>query len=46
MAYGIDKADAIAAMVNGSVTEAVPASILQNHKNVTIIIDEAAATKL
>jgi len=46
MAYGIDKADAIAAMVNGAVTEAVPASILQNHKNVTIIIDEAAATKL
>lgn len=46
MAYGSDKADAIAAMVNGSVTEAVPASILQNHKNVTIIIDEAAATKL
>ena len=46
MAYGADKADAIAAMVNGPVTEKVPASILQNHKNVTIIIDEAAATKL
>lgn len=46
MAYGIDKADVIAATVNGPVTEKVPASVLQNHDNVTIIIDEAAATKL
>lgn len=46
MAYGLDKADSIAATVNGPVTEKVPSSILQNHDNVTIIIDEAAATKL
>ncbi|CAM3151837.1 glucosamine-6-phosphate deaminase [Leuconostoc rapi] len=46
MAYGVDKADVIAATVNGPVTEKVPASVLQKHDNVTIIIDEAAATKL
>ena len=46
LAYGADKADAVAATVNGPVIEQVPASVLQNHKNVTIIIDEAAAMKL
>ena len=46
LAYGENKADAIANAVNGPVTEEVPASILQNHENVTFIIDEAAASKL
>mgnify|MGYP003362573118 FL=1 len=46
LAFGADKADAIAATVNGPVTEDVPASILQNHEDVTIIIDDAAASKL
>ncbi|MDR0921821.1 MAG: glucosamine-6-phosphate deaminase [Lactobacillales bacterium] len=46
MAYGESKADAIQAMVNGPVTEEMPASSLQNHVNVVVIVDEAAASKL
>lgn len=45
-AFGEKKADAVAAMVAGPVTPEVPASILQRHPNVTVIIDEAAAAKL
>ena len=30
----------------GPVTEEVPASVLQNHPDVTLILDEAAAAKL
>ena len=46
IAYGEAKADAVAAMIEGPVTEAMPASILQKHANVTVIVDEAAASKL
>jgi len=46
LAYGEAKADAIAATVDGPVTEDCPASALQNHPDVTLIIDEAAASKL
>ncbi|WP_105207413.1 glucosamine-6-phosphate deaminase [Streptococcus suis] len=46
MAYGPEKADAIKATVEGPVTEEVPASVLQNHDNVVLIIDKAAASKL
>lgn len=46
MAYGEDKADAIQAMVEGPITEELPASILQNHPDAVIIVDEAAASKL
>ncbi|UBH14985.1 glucosamine-6-phosphate deaminase [Macrococcus armenti] len=42
IAYGETKAEAIYNTVYGSVTEQVPASILQRHPNVTIIVDEAA----
>ena len=42
-AYGDKKADAIFKMVKGPVTEEVPASVLQNHPDVTLILDEAAA---
>lgn len=45
-AFGDKKVDAIAAMVDGPVTPEVPASILQRHPNVTVIVDEAAAAKL
>lgn len=45
-AYGDKKADAIFKMVNGPVTEEVPASVLQDHPDVTLILDEAAAAKL
>ncbi|MGO2892851.1 glucosamine-6-phosphate deaminase [Enterococcus devriesei] len=46
MAFGTDKADAIKGMVDGPVTTDVPASVLQNHADVTVIIDEDAASKL
>lgn len=42
LAYGESKAEAIYNTVHGSVTEQVPASILQRHPNVTIIVDESA----
>ena len=46
LAYGENKADAVANAVNGPVTEDVPASILQKHKDVVFIVDEDAASKL
>lgn len=46
IASGANKADAVAGLVNGPLTETLPASILQNHKDVVVIVDEAAAAKL
>lgn len=46
LAFGENKAEAIANTVNGPVTEDVPASILQKHDDVVLIVDEAAASKL
>ena len=46
LAYGEKKADAVAKMIQGEITEDLPASILQKHPDVTIIIDEAAAKDL
>lgn len=46
LAYGENKAKAIADTVNGPVTEDVPASVLQNHSDVVLIVDEAAASQL
>ncbi|MEK3888478.1 glucosamine-6-phosphate deaminase [Bacillus sp. FSL K6-3431] len=46
LAFGEAKAEAVKQMVNGPVSEECPASILQNHAKVTIIIDEAAASQL
>jgi len=46
VAYGENKAKAVSAMINGRVTEDVPASILQTHTNVTVILDDAAASLL
>ena len=46
IAYGEAKAEAIANTINGEMTTDVPASVLQNHPDVTIIIDDAAASKL
>lgn len=43
---GANKADAVRKLVQGEVTEDVPASILQQHGNVLIIGDEAALSKL
>lgn len=46
IAFGAKKAKAIRATVEGPITEEVPASILQKHPNVTIIVDEEAAALL
>lgn len=46
MASGQNKAKAIHAMLRGPVTPELPASILQLHQDVTLIIDEAAAGEL
>ncbi|MFD1455396.1 glucosamine-6-phosphate deaminase [Levilactobacillus lanxiensis] len=46
VAYGEAKAAAVAAMIQGPVTPDVPASYLQTHPNVTVILDEAAASQL
>ena len=43
---GLAKADALASVMNGEVTEDFPASILQKHNKVTIIADEAALSKI
>lgn len=46
IAYGKKKAEAIKDTIEGPVTEDVPASALQNHENVIVILDEEAAEKL
>lgn len=46
VASGANKADAINAMINGVVSEDCPASVLQNHDDVVVIVDKAAASKL
>lgn len=46
VATGSHKAAAIKAMVQEPVSEALPASILQNHENVVVIIDKEAASEL
>lgn len=46
VANGADKANAVYGMVKGPVTPALPASILQFHPNVTVFLDEGAASKL
>lgn len=46
MAFGEQKAHAIKMMVEGPITEEVPASILQKHPDVTVIVDKAAASEL
>jgi glucosamine-6-phosphate deaminase len=46
VAQGESKAEAIAAAVEGPVSSMCPASILQHHEHATVIIDEAAASRL
>lgn len=43
LASGESKLEAITALLNGEVGEDMPASILKNHPNVTVIIDESAS---
>lgn len=46
MAFGKEKAAAVAKMIEGPVTEQLPASVLQMHPNVIVIVDEQAASEL
>jgi glucosamine-6-phosphate deaminase len=46
IATGANKAQAVRDMIEGPVDEACPASILQKHPSVTVIVDEAAASLL
>jgi glucosamine-6-phosphate deaminase len=46
IANGEGKADAIYKTLQGDITPQVPASILQLHHNVVVILDEKAASKL
>jgi glucosamine-6-phosphate deaminase len=46
IATGTHKAAAIAAAVEGPVTASCPASVLQLHPHVTVVIDETAASRL
>ena len=46
IATGANKADAVYGMIKGPVSEDCPASILQNHNDVTVILDTAAAARL
>lgn len=45
-AWGEEKADIIRAAVEGKVTDSIPASFLQTHNHVQMVIDLAAAAKL
>ena len=46
LASGANKAKAVYGMINGEVTESLPASVLQLHPDCTLIVDEAAASLL
>lgn len=46
LAFGENKAEAVAQTVEGAVSSYCPASALQLHPHATVIVDEAAASKL
>ena len=46
LAFGEEKAAAIRASLKGPVTPDVPASVLQRHPHVTVVLDAAAASQL
>jgi glucosamine-6-phosphate deaminase len=46
LASGIEKAKVIERMLNGDITPDLPASILQLHPDVTLILDKGAASEL
>lgn len=46
IATGSHKAQAVAAAVEGPLTASCPASVLQLHPHVTVVVDEAAAAQL
>lgn len=46
LAFGENKADAIKALENSEVSTKLPVTLLKLHSDVTVIVDEAAASKL
>jgi glucosamine-6-phosphate deaminase len=46
MAWGEGKAHVIKSAIEGSVTDRVPASYLQNHPNAIFVLDQAASSQL
>jgi len=46
LATGESKADAVRAAIEGPVAAMCPASALQHHRRVTVLLDDAAASKL
>lgn len=46
LASGENKADAVYKAIRGEITTLCPASILRTHKNVTFIVENAAASKI
>ena len=46
IATGESKAEAVKAMIKGEVTPRCPASILQQHPDATVFLDESAAKLL
>lgn len=46
LAFGEGKAEAVAGALEGPVSAALPASAIQLHERVTVVIDEAAASRL
>ena len=45
-ASGAEKADAILGSICGAITPHCPGSVLQLHRNVVVVVDEAAGSKL
>lgn len=46
LAFGEAKADAVAGAVEGPVSASLPGSVIQLHPDVTVLLDEAAASRL
>jgi len=46
LAFGPQKAQIVAAALEGNVTPDIPASLLQKHKHITVILDYPAVTSL
>ncbi|WNM23954.1 glucosamine-6-phosphate deaminase [Demequina capsici] len=46
LAFGEGKAEALAASVEGPVSSSMPGSAIQLHPHVTVVVDEAAASRL
>ncbi|GAB7388968.1 glucosamine-6-phosphate deaminase [Bacillaceae bacterium] len=46
LAFGARKAEAIAALFHGEISEAIPVTVLRRHPSVTVVVDEKAASRL